>query len=376
MFCLIKDIHVFQPEDAGILDILVCGEKIVAIGKNLSVEIPGVEVEIVDGRGKIAAPGFIDQHVHITGGGGESSFKSRIREIDPEDIAEGGVTTVVGLLGTDSTTRSIENLVAKTKALNEVGLTAFCLTGAYTYPSPTLTGSVTKDIAYIQEIIGCKLAITDHRSSEITKDELKRLATQVRMASLISGKAGVLHMHTGSGKQGLREVMEVVEESNIPIKHFRPTHCGHLVEDAVAFANMGGYIDFTAGSAQKAASTLADVIKRVPYDRVTLSSDSNGSMPMWNEKKELIGMGVGKITVLYEAVRYMITELGTPLPVAIGLITSNVAKALEMYPKKGCLAQGSDADITILDGEYQIDSVMARGKWLQTNKIVKKIGMY
>lgn len=376
MFCLIKNIHVFQPEDAGVMDILVCGDRIAAVGKDLAAEVSGVEVTVVDGSGLMALPGFMDQHVHITGGGGESSFKSRIREITSEDIVEGGVTTVVGLLGTDSTTRSVENLLAKTKALNEEGLTAFCLTGAYTYPSPTLTGSVTKDIAFIQEIIGCKLAITDHRSSEITRDELKRLATQVRMASLLSGKVGVLHMHTGSGKQGLSDVIAAVEESNVPIKHFRPTHCGHLVEDAVAFANMGGYIDFTAGNAEKTAKILAGVLERAPYDRVTLSSDSNGSMPIWNEKKELIGMGVGKITILYDTIRYLITEMGMEVPKAAGLITANVAKALEMYPKKGCLAPGSDADITILDSDYRIDSVMAGGKWLQMHKKIEKISMY
>ena len=47
---------------------------------------------------------------------------------------------------------------------------------------------------------------------------------QVRLGSLIGGKPGVLHMHTGKGKGGLQDVMAVVEESNVPIKHFRPTH--------------------------------------------------------------------------------------------------------------------------------------------------------
>ena len=93
-------------------------------------------------------------------------------------------------LGTDSFTRSVENLVAKAKGLNEEGITTYCLTGAYEYPSPTLTGRVDKDIAYINEVIGCKLAISDHRSSHVTRQELLRLATQVRLGSLIGGKPG------------------------------------------------------------------------------------------------------------------------------------------------------------------------------------------
>ena len=93
---------------------------------------------VLDGSGLTAFPGLVDQHVHFTGGGGECGFRSRVPELSLTDFTTAGVTTAVGLLGTDSATRSPKALLAKTKALNEEGLTAYCLTGAYDIPSLSL----------------------------------------------------------------------------------------------------------------------------------------------------------------------------------------------------------------------------------------------
>lgn len=373
-FLLIKNANVYAPEELGLHDILICNEKITVIGEKLSFNLPNMRV--IDVQGKKVVPGFLDQHVHITGGGGESSFHSRIREIDVTDILKSGVTTVVGLLGTDGLSRSVENLVAKTKALNEDGITAQCLTGSYEVPTVTLTGSVMRDIAFIQEVIGLKIAISDHRCSIPTRQELCRLASQVRIASMLSGKPGIICMHTGTGKAGLSDVMAVVEESDLPIRHFRPTHVGHLLDDAVRFAEMGGLIDFTSGSApEKTADQIRWAMERAPLEQMTLSSDSNGSAPKWNKKRELIGMGVGKMDTLWETVRALIIG-GLAAPEALKLITENVAKGLGLYPAKGHIAPGSDADLVILDSDWNIDAVFARGKCRVMDKQILQGGYY
>lgn len=362
MFQLIKNADLYAPEHMGKKDILLCGEQIVKIADHI--DAPFADTVVIDAGGKRVLPGFIDQHVHITGGGGESSFKSRAPEILMTDIVRNGVTTVVGLLGTDSTTRSVFNLVAKAKALNAEGITAFCLTGAYEYPSPTVTGSVKNDITFINEVLGVKLAICDHRASYVTKDELLRLATQVRHGSLLGGKPGLLHMHTGKDKIGLRDVIAIVEETDIPIRHFRPTHCANLPEQAIQFANMGGNVDFTSGrNASKLAGLLADVLTKISnHELVTISSDSNGSLPMWGPNNELVGMAVASIETLYQAIVALVQEQHMPLEKAITFITSNVAKGLDQYPKKGCAQEGSDADLVFINDDMSIDKVFARGQ--------------
>ena len=69
MATLIRNARVFAPKDLGVQDVLMVDEKIVAVGKDLSVTLP--ELETVDAAGKILTPGFFDQHIHVTGGGGE-----------------------------------------------------------------------------------------------------------------------------------------------------------------------------------------------------------------------------------------------------------------------------------------------------------------
>ncbi|MCD8221125.1 MAG: beta-aspartyl-peptidase [Clostridiales bacterium] len=370
MFTLMKRAHIYAPEDLGIQDVLIGNDRVIRVASSIDFQWEGMEE--ISAEGKLIFPGFIDQHVHITGGGGESGFRSRVPEVRMTDCVKNGVTTVVGVLGTDSTSRSVENIVAKAKGLTEEGITAYCLTGAYNYPSPTLTGLVAKDVAFIPEVLGVKLAISDHRSSQVTREELTRLAMDVRKAALLAGKAGIVHMHTGKGKSGLKDVIEVVETSDVPIQHFRPTHCGNLHEDAITFGKMGGHIDYTTGAnPQNCAKFVMDAIQKVDFELITMSSDSNGSMPIWNEKHEIIGMGVGRMSSLFEAVKILIGEYHLPMEKAVALITSNVAKGLGLYPHKGCLHENADADLVITDQELTVCTVFAKGqKMMEDGKIL------
>lgn len=354
---LIRNAHVYAPEDCGMMDVLVCGEKIEAFGKDIQIDYDGLKVK--DAHGMIMIPGLIDQHVHIIGGGGEDGYSSLIPELNMQDCVMCGVTSVVGLLGTDGIVKNIPALVAKTKALKEQGMSAWCLTGSYAIPSVTVTGSVGKDIAMIEEVIGVKLAISDHRSSCVTKEETARLAAGARTAGLLSKKPGYVHLHTGKGKRGLKDIMEIIAETDLPITQFRPTHMSNQLEDAVTFAKMGGLIDFTAG--ETCADDILSIISEVSSDQITISSDANGSMPVWDENKNLVGMGIGKMDTLFKTV----TELhdkGMDFSTALSMVTKNVAHCIGQDGRKGVIQTGADADLVLLDENMHVDTVYARGK--------------
>ena len=362
---LVKNVKLFDPQPMGKVDILVTNDRVAAVGNDLHPQIPGLTV--IDGTGKTAVPGFIDQHVHVTGGGGEGGFNSRTPELMLSTVIKAGVTTLVGLLGTDSYTKSVENVLAKTKEFNADGITAYCLTGAYVYPPVTVTGSVSKDIVYIKEILGCKLAISDHRCSRPTKEELIRLASDIRMAALVSGKPGILHIHLGGCGRQLEDIIEIVEEAYLPIKHFRPTHLDCNPKAALRFMELGGWADFTAEPSK--TDELYDVIQKAGIEHLTVSSDSNGSIPVWNEARDqVVAVKVGGMDPLYEIIRNLVVDFNVPMETAIQLITSNVARALELYPAKGTVRPGSHADMVLLDENLHIDTVMAMGKLMMKDK--------
>lgn len=377
---LIKNIEIYSPRNIGIKDILIVNEKIALIEDNI--EIFSGKIKVMDGAGKRLIPGLIDNHVHIIGGGGEGSFKTRVPELTFSKLIEGGITTVVGLLGTDSITKNIENLVAKAKALKEEGLSVYVHTGSYGYPSRTLTDSVKNDITYIDEIIGVKIALSDHRAPSISYDEFARLASDVRVAGMVSGKVGIVVVHMGDGKKGLSLINKVLEDTEIPIKNIRPTHVNRkeeLLVESFDFARKGGIIDLTCGICPKLSPAI--VVKRaenekVPLENITISSDGYGSWSSYDENGRVLEIGALPVNSLFNELRTMVLDLGCDLEKSLQFFTTNVSKALNIHPQKGVIEENSDGDLLIIDNDMNLVSVIANGKLMLDKGEVLVKGIY
>lgn len=389
MIKIIKNAKVYDPEYIGLKDVVIIGDKIGNIGESFSFKNDAVEVEIIDGKGMILAPGFIDSHVHILGGGGEGGFKTRTPEITLTDITRGGVTTVIGCLGTDGITRNMVSLLAKARGLEEEGITTYIYSGSYRIPITTITGDVAKDIIVIDKVIGVgEIAISDHRSSQPTVDEIRRLAADTRTAGILSGKAGVINLHLGDGKRMINILKEIVENTEIPYSQFVPTHMNrnpYLFKEAVEYAKSGGFIDFTTSSDpvfwEEGEVKTSKAIKiclesGVPENRITISSDGQGSLPMFNEKKEFIGLRVGKVTSIFEEIRDAVLEERLPLEKVLKVVTSNPADILKLR-NKGRIKAGLDADFVLIDEEkFEINTVIAKGKVMIRDKKVEVYGTF
>lgn len=359
---LIKGGNLYSPKHVGIRDLLI-SQGVEKIGTHLD-----MDCEVIDAEGKLVTPGLIDRHIHVIGGGGEGGFLTQSSRVEPLDLIQGGLTSVVGLLGTDGITRNVDNLVAYAKALKEYGFSVYCMTGSYGYPPVTLTGSVGKDIVFIDEILGCKLALSDHRSSHISYDELLRLASEVRTAGMIGKKVGCLTLHMGDEPYGLDQVFEILKKTSVPVKTFQPTHISRnekLFEQACEFAKQGGTIDLTCDDPEKTAQALEKAMERkVPWDKITISSDGQGSWSQYDKVGNLIKIGTSPVDSIYKQIKYLCQKKSMEFEKALALGTINVATALELYPKKGSLKEHSDADLLIWNRDLSLDTVIAKGKVL------------
>lgn len=360
---LIKNADVYAPEHLGTRDIFLAGGKIVAMAEKLDVTLP--DLEVIDAAGYIVAPGLVDQHIHITGGGGEGGWHSRCPELVFSELVKAGVTTFLGVSGTDSMTRSVENLLAKVRGLKNEGASGWMWTSNYAYPVTTITKDVRTDMLAIPEVLGVKIALGDHRSSFPNQHEIMQILADVRVSGMLTGKTGFLHVHLGDFPYSF-DIFDECVAQGMPIKHIRPTHVARHPEvfrRACEFAKKGGFIDITTGGGNYMGSA-ADAVRAalaadVPFDRITLSSDGHGSMPRFNEAGEMVGLGIGSIMCDIETLRELKDELGVEK--ALTPMTKTVAGALGLETKGG-IAVGKDADLLFLTKDLDIDWVFMMGK--------------
>ncbi len=379
MLILIRNGEVYAPEYLGQKDILIVNDKIGFVEDHI--EVPegffSQQIQVIEADGKIAVPGFIDSHVHIIGGGGEGSFKTRTPEIKLTDATLAGITTLIGVIGTDGTTRTMTSLVAKAKALEEEGITCFVQTGSYQVPVKTLTGRIEDDIILVDRIIGAgEIAIADHRSSQPTVEELAKIGAAARNGGILSGKAGIVNVHIGDSKDCLKLLEEVVERTDLPIKQFYPTHINrnpHVFKAGIKYAKKGGYVDFTTSTIpqflHEGEIRCSRGLKRmldegVPIEQITFTSDAQGSLPDFSPDGELKGLKIGKVSSLFAAAQEAVLKEGIPLETALKVITSNPAQILKLKGK-GLIGAGFDGDIVLLDKEsLEIRDVFAKGKMM------------
>ena len=375
MISLVKGCRVYAPDYLGFKDVLLAGGKIEGIYENISIGDSSIDINIIDGKGKLMFPGFIDSHVHIIGGGGEGGYHTRTPEIQLSSLIENGITSVVGCIGTDGVCRHMNSLIAKVKSLKEEGMSAYAYTGSYEVPVKTATESIKSDLMLIDEIIGVgEIALSDHRSSQPSFDGFVNLVAQSRIGGLLSNKAGIVNVHLGDGMRRLKYLFDLIEQTEIPAEQLLPTHINRnndLFEMGLEYVKKGGYIDLTTscdldhmenGELRAGEGLGVFLEKGMEIKHITFSSDGNGSMPRFDSNGNLAGLGICSVSSLYREVKFAVNEFNVPIDKAISVITSNVARLLKLN-NKGRIKEGNDADIVIVDEEsMNIDTVFAMGK--------------
>ncbi len=373
MITIIRNVHVYAPEDLGVQDVLIVGQQIHGVGGDLEPWARLPETTEIDGQGRILTPGFVDSHVHILGGGGAAGFGSRGPETSFSETVFAGTTTVVGVVGVDQEGRDLRTLYAKTKSLEFRGITAKMFTGGFD-TEVTITGSFKSDIYLIDNCIGAKCCISDRRGAQTTYDDLKKAMATTAVGGLLARKAGVLHIHMGDAPAGLMPVIKAQEETGVLIKSIVPTHINRnelLMEQGLIWAKNGGVLDLTPciyppdfKRATKTARAVTDLVKAgVPIEQITISTDANGVHTIHGFER----MARNPMDLMYKEFLDMINGEGISLTDCLKCVSTNVARVLRLE-QKGQIAPGMDADLLLLDpSSLEIKMVMALGVKLVEN---------
>lgn len=388
---LIKQVEVYSPEYQGVKDILLDSQKIIAIADNIDAKITAVDVEVIDGSKLLATPGFIDGHFHLLGGGGENGFQNRTPEVQLSQLTTAGVTTVVGVLGTDGIGRDDMALLSKARGLEVEGITTYMYVGNYRLPVEAMTDSIMKDIMAIDKVIGIgEIAISDHRNGAPTFEQFAHAAADARVGGLLAGKAGVMNIHVGPGSSRLALIRQALDKTDVPVTNFYPTHCERsqeLLDEAIAFAKNGGVFDITGSEdpvqteALDGSIPFSKCLKRVldeglDPDCITQTSDGQGSLPIFDEAGNFLKMGVGSSKSLLVGIKEAVQKENIPLETALRCVTSAAAKILKLS-NKGQLQAGFDADLLLLDKEkLDIDTVIAKGQTMVQKGQAVKFGTF
>lgn len=370
MLTLLKNARLYAPEPRGMCDILLCGSTVARLGQ---IDLPvGWEVETIDLQGMIVTPGFIDAHVHLLGGGGDWGLASRFTEIGFSELVCEGITTVVGCLGTDTLSKNLVNLLAKVRALDEEGMSAFMYSGGNVHPLPTITGSIRTDIWLIDKVIGAgEVTVSDlgtSGESMMSPSYLARIAVDALEAGRATRKAGIVCLHVGNS--GMAPLFEVLGRTGLPVGTFLPTHVNRnarCFDEARKFLNLGGCVDLTTcyepgSDAIPAALALAELFRSgVGADHISMSSDGNAGMTVRGKGGECTTLVYHSVATLPHAFRQAVLEYGVPLERALATITLTPARVHQLH-QKGRVKPGADADLVVLSDGLEVQEVWVRGR--------------
>lgn len=385
-------------------DIAIKGEKVAAIGNGLAGSRTN-GAAIVDATGKYVIPGGIDPHVHLAlpfcGTVSSDDFNTGTRA-----AARGGVTTLIDFAipyGKESMETAFKNWRAKSDGIAcidycyHMAITKWDLHGPemekmVKMGCPTFKefmiyeseGWQSDDRAIFGALEKCKklgaMLLMHAESSRVldeliarhhTKPLMKKYGAQlhgmtrpnfieaeaiqraIKWAEVTGGRLYIVHMSTADGADIVREAQ------GRGVDVYAETCSQYLVLDDSLFAGKDGHLYGCCPQIKKPSDQkrLWAGLKRGEVCVVSTDTCSftRKQKAMWKGDWTKIPMGMpGLETLLPIVYTHGVLKKRLTMPQFVQKCCTNPAKLMGLYPKKGTIAKGSDADIVIFDPKKKI----------------------
>lgn len=395
---LIKNGLVVDPSQQleAVRDILIDGDKIAAMGENLSAD----GAQIIDAAGKIVMPGLIDMHVHLREPGQE--YKEDILS-GTRAAARGGVTSVVSMPNTNPPVENeatIEMIIRKAKTYGYADV----------YPTACITkgrrGEELTEMALLHQ--SGAVAFTDDGCSVAHANVMRRAFDYSKIFDglLISHcededlrASGVMNEGIVSTELGLAGIPNAVEDLLIMRDLILAELTGARVH--IAHLSTAGGVEMVRAAKAKGIRVTAETTPHhlILTDEAVRGYDTNTKVnpPLRTaaDRQALIaGLQDGTIDCIvtdhaphapeekdceYDYAAFGISGIETSLPLvwthlyrANQLSLSDIVRLMSQHPAeilrlpKGTLQIGREADILIVDPQAEkavdIQSFCSKGK--------------
>ncbi|MHA2600854.1 MAG: dihydropyrimidinase [Candidatus Thorarchaeota archaeon SMTZ1-83] len=408
---VVKNGRVVTASDTYAADVGVGGGKIVSISQDLAA---GPDTQVIDAAGKYIFPGGIDVHVHF-----QLPFSGTISADDFENgtkaAACGGVTTILDF-AIQSKGHSIMEAVearraeADPKVCIDYGLHAAItdwnsqtqteIKEIIDYGIPTFKMfmiyknegwmaddgmlfsaleetakhgghiGVHAESAYVLDMLIERYAqekekwgAYGHALSRPCYTEEEAIIRAIKWAEVTGGQLYVVHMSTGEGA----DAVHVARQRGVRV--YAETCPQYLLLDDEVFKQENGHLYATCPQVKKPhdnerlwQALLNGDVQIVATDTCTFTTEQKAA---WNGDFRKIPFGMPGVETM---IPLMYTEgvgkRGLTVNQLVTLTSTNPAKLFGMYPDKGTIAIGSDADLVVFDPKKK---VTIRAEDLQTN---------
>ena len=343
--------------------------------------VPPPNAKIIDLNGMIITPGFVDLHVHGAVGRSFNTPDNAAFEDISEFFLEHGTTLLLGTLYLDEKkklVKAIQHLAQHCKQ-SQSDSTIFGIHLEGPFISREMKGALNENYILEPNIDEYSLLYKAGRSfikmMTIAPElpgayDVMRLAAQNGVVLSIAHSQACYEDIEIAIDNGLSQVTHIFNAMH-PIHHRKP---GVIT---AALLNRELKVHLIADGIHVHPAVIQLLYKLKGPEGIILITDAISATGTKNNNFEMAGKKVkvkdgmallddntlaGSIITLEKAVKVMVEEVGIPITEALRMASLNPARVLGIDHKKGILAVGKDADLVVMNENYEVQMTIVNGQ--------------